>query len=119
MSRHAPPSAAAAKGIPSHAHGEESMPTSVRAGNQATSPAGTNVSRLTSASVGSESSGKTSSCMISCHVELLSSSADRGAQNARLPQAYENDRTTTTEHTRDTSSSATHAGVTANCSCAI
>src|SRR5215831_18941217 len=109
MNRHAPPRASAASGSPSHAQPDDSTPSNVRAGYHATSPAGTNVSSVASATVGRESSGKTSSCISSCQVELLSSSAERGAQKARLPQAYENASTTTIEHASDSARSASQA----------
>ena len=67
--------------------------------------------------MGRASRGKTSSCINSCQVELLSSSAERGAQNARLPHAYEKASTTTTEHASDNASRPSQASVSGTCNC--
>src|SRR5690349_12693002 len=84
--------------------GPSTRPTSAAAGYHATSPTGTKDSRLASAKAGSPSSGKTLSCVISRQVELLTSSAARGAQKARLPQPYEKASTIVTDEARYTSS---------------
>src|SRR6266511_1907646 len=105
-------STAAAAGWTSHVHGPFSMPSKARLGSHATRPAGTTVSKPVNANAGKPSSGNTLSSVIMRHVELLISSAARGAQKARLPQAYSNASTMATEETRLTHSRAIQPGET-------
>src|SRR5579859_4088801 len=100
----------AAAGSSAESQGVRPMPSRTRAGYHATSPTGTTVSRLPSAHADRPSSGNGASWMSNRQLELLISSAARGAQNARLPMMYSNASTTATDATTSTVSSTYQPG---------
>src|SRR5712691_10110216 len=74
-----------------------SMPSRTREGYHPTSPIGTTLTRQPSATLDNPSSGNGANWVIRRQVDELISSAARGAQNARQPQAYSNASTTATD----------------------
>src|SRR5712691_11319158 len=94
-----------------------SMPSRTREGYHPTSPIGTTLTRQPSATLDKPSSGNGASWVIRRQVDVLISSAARGAQNARQPQAHSNDSTTATDATTLRISKAHQLGEGSNRSC--
>src|SRR5258708_5575245 len=89
------------------------MPNKTRAGYHATRPTGTTVTRPPSAQPDTPSRGNGASWVINRQLELLISSAARGAQKARLPTMYSNASTTAIDATKSATSSRYQDGGTA------